>query len=239
MGDNQVFPSAYGHYALDLRTDLHLVEWEGTLFPEAFRLLHTPGSNLTPQALENTWYHEAGGCLFVAAQRQLGPPYHCRPWGFMYRLSDDDSERTLPPPPKPDWLPPRFTDSEKRDAEADEPRADQYLMAAAWDEDQGHLEEAFADIEDAVQTTPHTLRTLINAAGQYGDHNRDDRAGELLNQALELQPNHFETLLNLGIHYGKIGKYDECRHYLLQADALQPNHPAVQHFLRQLDSIAR
>jgi hypothetical protein len=238
-GDNQVFPAAYGRYVLGLRPDLHFVEWEGTLFPEAFLLSHDPNQPATPAQLEERWYEQGGGCLFLAAPRMVQPPFHCRPFGFMYRLSDDTSEKTMPPPPAPYWLPPRYTNAERNDVEAAEPLADHYLMAAAWNKDRGNLDAALAAIEDAVQTTPHTVRTLINAAAQYGDNNLDARCEELLLQALQIQPNNFEILLNLGIHYGKIGRYADCRRYLLLADAQKPNQPIVLHFLNQLDAVTR
>jgi hypothetical protein len=238
-GDNQVFPAAYGRYVLGLRPDLHFVEWEGTLFPEAFLLSHDPNKPATPTQLEERWYEQGGGCLFLAAPRMVQPPFHCRPFGFMYRLSDDTSEKTMPPPPAPYWLPPRYTKAERNDGEAAEPLADHYLMSAAWNKDRGNLEAALAAIEEAVQATPHTVRTLINAAAQYGDCNRDSRCEELLFQALQIQPNNFEILLNLGIHFGKIGQYADCRRYLLLADEQKPNQPLVQHFLNQLDAVTR
>jgi hypothetical protein len=168
-GDNQVFPAAYGRYVLGLRPDIHFVEWEGTLFPEAVLLLHNPNLQVTSSQLEERWYQQGGGCLFLAAPRIVQPPFHCRPFGFMYRLSDDTSEKTLPAPPPPYWLPPRYTKAERNDGEAAEPLADHYLMSAAWNRDRGNKDAAFKDIEAAVNATPHTVRTLINAASQYGD----------------------------------------------------------------------
>lgn len=239
MGDNQVFPAAFGRYNLGVRTDLHFVEWEGTLFPEAFRLLHDPLRPVDPRELELEWYRRDGGCLFVAAPRLVQPPDRCRPYGFMYRLSDEVSERTLPAPPRPDWLPPRFTRAERSDPEAMEPLADHYLMSAAWHRDQGEKDAALRDVEEAVAVTPRTVRTLINAAAQYGEVGDDSRCGELLERALKIDPSNFNALLNMGIHFGKIGRYGECRAYLLAADAVQPHDPLVAHYLNQLNAVAR
>jgi tetratricopeptide (TPR) repeat protein len=239
MGDNQVFPAAYGRYNLGLRRDLHIVEYEGTLFPEAYRLLHNPQNPKTVVQLEEAWYEKGGGSLYVASPRMVQPPDHCRPFGFMYRLSDDASEQILPPSPRPDWLPPRFTSAEQKDREASEPLAEHYLMSSAWKRHHEDKEGALKDVEDALRATPRTIRTLINASAFFGEANMDERCEALLRQALSINPKNFEATLNLGIHYGKTTRYDECLRYLNLANGLQPNHPVVLHYLRQLNAVAR
>jgi hypothetical protein len=238
-GDNQVFPCAYGKYVLGLRKDLHLVEWEGTVFPEAVRWLSAHHSKLTPEQLEDAFYRQNGGCLFISEHRVLPAPYHCRPWGFLYRLSDDESEKTLPPPPKPYWMPPHFTLAEKRDEECWGNLAGHYLMSSDWNDDQGNKDAALKDAADAVTATPRTLITLLNASVKYRKYNLYQGAEGFLLRALEIQPDKFETLLNLGILYGQMGRYDECRKYLLSAYKKKPTDPMVLHFLGRLDTLTQ
>gem|GEM_PF-3754333 len=117
--------------------------------------------------------------------------------------------------------------------------AEFYLMTAAWRRERADIEGALRDLEAAVEATPDTIRTLINAAAQFGELGRDPRSEALLRRVLAMQPRHVEATLNMGIHYGKVGRYAECREYLTRALALRPNHPVALHYLRQLDAIGR
>jgi hypothetical protein len=239
MGDNQVFPAAYGLHALGFRPDLHYIEWEGTLFPEARRRLSDPLLVTTPSQLEGEWYRAGGGALYLATPRLVQPPFKMGVFGLLYRLSDETSEASLPPAPTPNFLPPRFTQAERQDREAAETLAEFYLMTAAWRRERADIEGALRDLEAAVEATPDTIRTLINAAAQFGELGRDPRSEALLRRVLAMQPRHVEATLNMGIHYGKVGRYAECREYLTRALALRPNHPVALHYLRQLDAIGR
>jgi tetratricopeptide (TPR) repeat protein len=233
-GDNQVFPCAYGQYVLGLRKDLHLVEWEGTVFPEAVHWLSATHSKLTTEQLEDVFYRNSGGCLFVSEHRVLPPPYHCRPWGFMYRLTEDESEKHFPPPPKPYWMPPRFTHAEKTDVEASGIFIAHYLMSAAWNDDRGNRDAALVDVADALKVDPNNVMTLINASIYNRKYNLNERAEKLLMHALAIQPGKYEALLNLGILYDQMGRYDDSRRYLLLADKKKPNESTVQYYLQQI-----
>ncbi len=237
-GDHHVFPCAYARYVLGLRPDLRWVEWGGQVFPEGVQTLAREGA-LTQGNLEDRWYVEGGGSLFVSVFREIKPPFLCRPYGLLYRLSDLESERRLPSAPRLMGFPPRVTQAERRDPESWGMLGSTYLMAAASHEAAGQLDQALKDAADAVEATPRCVITLLNSAMSYRNHGLLQGAEAWFLRALELEPDKFETHLQIGILYGKMGRYDDCRRHLLFADKKRPGDPKVEHYLRRLDSFER
>ncbi len=233
-GDNQLFPVAYGYYAKGWRNDLRLVDITGVLSsPEARRLQ----ASSTHRALEEDWFKRGGRQLYVPNHRVLSPPYTCRPWGLVFRVSDQETENTLPPPPPPDWVPENPPKAESRDPECLENLSDMDLPAAFWAADQGDVSEALKHLHRAVSVGRDTLHTLINAAALASRVNEDSLSEKILLRALRLQPNFFEAHLNLGIHYGKMTRYDESRRHLTTALSLRPGDPVATSYMNLLNKM--
>jgi len=232
-GDNQVFPAAYEVLALRKRADLELIEFPGALFPPK----DADGFQDDKVSYEKKRFETRGHCLFLPNERVVAPPFLCRPFGLMYRLSDSATDPSLASPPPPDWLPLHATEAEKRDPESLEALSEGYLMAAVWASDRGDRTEALDQLGKAVDLGRDSVRTLINASAQASKLDADDFSEKTLKRALEISPGHFEAHLNLGILFGKMGHYDKARRYLWEAETISPGNPTVRYYLAQIQQI--
>jgi len=75
---------------------------------------------------------------------------------------------------------------------------------------QGKLEEAIAELRQAVEIAPAYVVAHSNLAYAYERHERSDEAIAEYRKVLELEPGNSLARNNLGALYAKIGRYDDA-----------------------------
>jgi len=75
---------------------------------------------------------------------------------------------------------------------------------------QGKLEEAIAELRQAVEIAPAYVVAHANLAYAYERHERSDEAIAEYRKVLELEPGNSLARNNLGALYAKIGRYDDA-----------------------------
>lgn len=74
---------------------------------------------------------------------------------------------------------------------------------------QGNLQKAKIDLENAVEIAPYSVAALTELGILYGSLEMYDKSLEYLSKAITIYPGHRTARLNLGVLYFKIGNYDQ------------------------------
>jgi tetratricopeptide (TPR) repeat protein len=213
-GDQQIFSATYGMVAKGWRHDLKFMD---------------------DRVVKNGDYPKDGTCLYLSAEAPVPAPYVCHPWGLVYRVYDRSVENTLPTPIPPYWLPPHFTEAEKRDCESVGPHANLYFMEAVWYADHGEMAKAYQSLERSIEISPGAPAVYLKAGVEYGKWGDSANCEKYLKMAEEIQPQTYQILINLGLHYGMTAQWDLCRVYLYKALKSKPNDPVALSYIRKLE----
>jgi tetratricopeptide (TPR) repeat protein len=231
--DNQIDPVAYAFYVKNLRPDLHLVEWNGTLFPETKRLLKSQSAT-TPLQLEKQWLGNNGGVLFLPEHREVPLPYTCISWGLSHRLFDSSFSSGATPPDM-DTMPFRFSEAEKNDVESQDVLGAILLRRADQALERRDPAKAFADLKEAESLCSKNANVLVDLAVAYQKIGAVTFVEPLLLKAVHLRPHHYTGNLNLGLYYAQQGLYlRSIKHLRIAANSTSYNALALR-FIRQVE----
>jgi tetratricopeptide (TPR) repeat protein len=91
--------------------------------------------------------------------------------------------------------------------------------------DQGRLDEARAQIDEALRIYPHSVDALCNLGAILKDQGRLDEARAQFDEALRINPRSVDALCKLGSLLVDQGRFDEARASLEAALRVKPDHP--------------
>jgi tetratricopeptide (TPR) repeat protein len=103
------------------------------------------------------------------------------------------------------------------------PSADDHFSLGNQYYDQGQLQEAAAEFEQAIQLDPTHTGALLQLGIVYYDQARFEEAISILQQAGKLDPKNPAIPRNMGTAYGKLGQWDQASAAYEQAIALNPD----------------
>ncbi len=237
QGDDELFPIAYVERVRGLRPDIHVIDWDGDLFPEALRRLKENPS-LRRSDVEKEDFNEAGGQLYLSYDPGFFSSMRVEPYGFCYRLTAMDSGKSFFQCPDPYSISRmRHSGMDLPDSEAEETAAEYPLMEGAYLLSKGEDPQAFEKLEEADEMGAHSIHTLNNLAQLYSASGHWEQAEADLNKAILLQPHLFKAYLNLGILYGKEGRYRDALSCFQTALKLQPGNPAANFYLQKVEAL--
>lgn len=234
IGDNQVFPLAYAVVGNGLRPDLNIVEWSGDFFPQVRqKLAAQPG--FTHNQLEEEWFKEGGGQLFIPIDRSMPSPYVVEPFGLVYRISNETIRKSLPDSPDPlAFCRLRNFGVEMEDHEAGETLAEYSLQEAAYKWAIGQKEEALVSAEKASELGGFSVHTLLSLSTIYGKMDEMDKCEMVLKRTIAQEPHSDLAYGNLGILYGKKSQYVQAMEYLTQALRLNPSNTMARYYYQRV-----
>lgn len=237
-GDNQLFPLAFAIDAQGLRPDLKMLEWNGNFFPQAHEALREkPG--LSKGQLEETWFKDGGGQLFLPVERTMPPPYVVEPYGLVYRLSSETTRKTLPVATDPQsWVRLRHLDVERNDLEAEETLSEYYLQEGIFSWTRGDREKALALAAEALNRGNDSVHTLLALSVLYGKMDEWNKSEAALTRVLELEPHSDMVYEDLGVLYGKKGMYQEALGYFAKAIRLNPSNSTARKYYQRLINLS-
>lgn len=102
--------------------------------------------------------------------------------------------------------------------------------------EQGTLEEAIAELQQAVEMAPAYVVAHANLAYAYERHGRSDEAIAAYRNVLELEPDNSVARNNLAALYSKNGRYDEA---ILEFEEVLRRDPANATATGNLDNARR
>lgn len=99
-------------------------------------------------------------------------------------------------------------------------------------EQEGKLEEAYKDLQAALEVKPDHPYVLNYLAYSWVDHGQNlDKSLEMLQKAVALRPDDGYIVDSLGWAYYKLNNYPKAVEYLDQAVALMPSDPTINDHL--------
>jgi len=233
--DAQIPPLAYARYVRGMRSDLRMLDWYGTMFPDTVRRMRqNPG--LTKEIVEKEFLDEGGGLLFLPSHRGVAPPYECRSWGLSHRLTDRPLAHDGEPPALRQMCF-RLTDAEYSDIESQNTLGAVFLQRADRARELNDIPQALADLGDAAKHCSLAPNILVDTAVAYGKTGAPDKVEPLLLQALRLRPNHYTGNVNLGLYYASRGLYLRSMQHLQIAAHAVPNDPLAPQLMRQVQAM--
>jgi len=88
--------------------------------------------------------------------------------------------------------------------------AEKHYNAGVELQEQGHLDEAIGEYDEAIRLDPQLTLAYLNRGAVYNEKNDFSKAITDFDKAIELDPNLFEAYYNRGLAYAELGEKAEA-----------------------------
>ena len=88
--------------------------------------------------------------------------------------------------------------------------AEKHYNAGVELQEQGRLEEAIGEYDEAIRLDPQLALAYLNRGAVYNEENEFSKAIADCDKAIELDPNLFEAYYNRGLAYAELGEKAEA-----------------------------